>query len=105
VDAQQIIAEAVAVELEFVTEALPVSLVGMNAKLMCQYVKFVADRLLASLGHPKLYGSENPFDFMELVSLTGKTNFFEKRVAEYARANVAGGQSGGDFVFDTEADV
>jgi len=104
-DALAIIREAVDVELRFVTDSLPVTLVGMNADLMAEYVRFVADRLLASLGHPKAYGAQNPFDFMELVSLTGKTNFFEKRVAEYQKANVAGSQASGDFVFELDADV
>ena len=101
-DATAIITEAVAVELAFVTDALPVTLVGMNADLMCEYVRYVADRLLGALGHPKAYNAANPFDFMELVSLTGKTNFFEKRVGEYAKANVAGN---GEQAFDMDADV
>ena len=63
-------------EHEFVSDALPVSLIGMNAKLMCQYIEFVADRLLMALGYPKVYNSVNPFDFMEMISLQGKTNFF-----------------------------
>src|SRR6476619_5837204 len=83
-----IIKDAVECEHEFVTDALPVSLIGMNAKLMCQYIEFVADRLLMSLGYPKIYNSTNPFDFMEMISLQGKTNFFEKRVAEYQKAGV-----------------
>lgn len=83
-----IIKDAVACEHEFVTDALPVSLIGMNAKLMCQYIEFVADRLLMSLGYPKIYNSLNPFDFMEMISLQGKTNFFEKRVSEYKKSGV-----------------
>ncbi len=83
-----IIKDAVACEHEFVTDALPVSLIGMNAKLMCQYIEFVADRLLASLGYSKIYNSLNPFDFMEMISLQGKTNFFEKRVSEYKKSGV-----------------
>lgn len=82
----RIITEAVDIEQEFLTEALPVALIGMNASLMCQYIEFVADRLLVSLGNEKHYRSTNPFDFMDLISLQGKTNFFEKRVSEYARA-------------------
>jgi ribonucleoside-diphosphate reductase subunit M2 len=66
-----------------------VSLIGMNAQLMCQYIEFVADRLLVSLGNTKHYYSTNPFDFMEMISLQGKTNFFEKRVSDYAKANVS----------------
>ncbi len=83
-----IIKEAVSIEQEFVSDALPVSLIGMNAELMCQYIEFVADRLLASLGIPKQYNVQNPFDFMELISMQGKTNFFEKRVGEYQKAGV-----------------
>ncbi len=85
---QEIIADAVSIEKEFVTDALPVKLIGMNADLMCQYIEFVADRLLAELGCPKIYNSTNPFDFMEMISLQGKTNFFEKRVGEYQKAGV-----------------
>ena len=84
----RIISEAVNIETEFVTEALPVSLIGMNANLMEQYIKFVADRLLVSLGASKLYNVENPFPWMEMISMQGKTNFFEKRVAEYQKAGV-----------------
>src|SRR6185436_8208566 len=84
----EIIRDAVVNEHEFVTDALPVSLIGMNAKLMCQYIEFVADRLLMSLGYPKIYNSPNPFDFMEMISLQGKTNFFEKRVSEYKKSGV-----------------
>jgi len=88
-EVQQIIQDAVEFEKEFVSEALPVSLIGMNAKLMCQYIEFVADRLLQELGVPKVYHTTNPFPFMELISLSGKTNFFEKRVGEYQKPNVA----------------
>jgi ribonucleoside-diphosphate reductase beta chain len=84
----EIIKDAVAIEKEFVTEALPVKLIGMNADLMCQYIEFVADRLLQELGCPRVFKSSNPFDFMEMISLQGKTNFFEKRVAEYQKAGV-----------------
>ena len=84
----KIIEDAVNIEKEFVTDALPVNLIGMNSELMCQYIEFVADRLLVELGCPKLYNSANPFDFMEMISLQGKTNFFEKRVAEYQKAGV-----------------
>lgn len=83
-----IITQAVAIEQEFLTDALPVSLIGMNAKLMCQYIEFVADRLLVALGCPKHYNSANPFDFMDMISLQGKTNFFEKRVSDYSKAGV-----------------
>ena len=82
----EIIKDAVDLEKEFVTDALPVKLIGMNSDLMCQYIEFVADRLLVELGCPRVYNSSNPFDFMEMISLQGKTNFFEKRVAEYQKA-------------------
>jgi ribonucleoside-diphosphate reductase beta chain len=84
----EIITDAVKIEQEFVMDALPVDLIGMNAKLMSQYIEFVADRLLVTLGYSKYYKSTNPFDFMEMISLQGKTNFFEKRVAEYQKAGV-----------------
>ncbi len=100
---QEIIADAVAIEKEFVTDALPVKLIGMNADLMCQYIEFVADRLLAELNCPKLYNSTNPFDFMEMISLQGKTNFFEKRVAEYQKAGVMNNDKGSNkFSLDEE---
>ncbi len=86
----EIITIAVAIEKEFVSDAIPVKLIGMNADLMCQYIEFVADRLLVALGCPKFYNAANPFDFMEMISLQGKTNFFEKRVAEYQKAGVMG---------------
>ena len=91
-----IIKDAVEIEKEFVTDALPVGLIGMNAELMCQYIEFVADRLLAELDCPKQYDSKNPFDFMEMISLQGKTNFFEKRVAEYQKAGVMKNEEDGD---------
>ena len=84
----QIIRDAVEIEKEFVTDALPVGLIGMNSKLMCDYIEFVADRLLVALGCAKIYNNINPFDFMELISLQGKTNFFEKRVGEYQKSGV-----------------
>ena len=84
----EIIREAVVYEQEFLTDALPVRLIGMNCDLMKQYIEFVADRLLVELECPKIYKVENPFDFMEMISLEGKTNFFEKRVGEYQRAGV-----------------
>ncbi len=84
----RIISDAVEIEIEFVTNALPVSLIGMNANLMKQYIQFVADRLLLSLGATKLYNVENPFPWMEMISMQGKTNFFEKRVGEYQKAGV-----------------
>lgn len=84
----KIIRDAVEIEKEFVTDAIPVKLIGMNAELMCQYIEFVADRLLAELECDKIYNTTNPFDFMDMISLQGKTNFFEKRVAEYQKAGV-----------------
>ena len=81
----QIIREAVGIEKEFICDALPCSLIGMNSKLMSQYIEFVADRLLVQLGCEKIFRATNPFDFMELISLEGKTNFFEKKVSEYSR--------------------
>lgn len=83
-----VIRDAVEIEKEFVTDALPVNLIGMNAELMRQYIEFVADRLLNELIGKKIYGATNPFDFMDMISLKGKTNFFEKRVAEYQKAGV-----------------
>ncbi|RTL54249.1 MAG: ribonucleoside-diphosphate reductase [Sphingobacteriales bacterium] len=87
---KSIITDAVTIEKEFITEALPVDLIGMNAKLMQQYIEFVADRWLVELGYPKVYNATNPFDFMEMISLQGKTNFFEKRVGDYQKAGVMG---------------
>lgn len=85
---EEIITDAVAIEQEFVVDALPVDLIGMNSKLMSQYIEFVADRLLVELGCEKYYNSTNPFDFMEMISLQGKTNFFEKRVGDYQKSGV-----------------
>ena len=87
----RIISEAVEIEIEFVTSALPVSLIGMNADLMQEYIRFVADRLMVSLGATKLYNATNPFPWMEMISMQGKTNFFEKRVGEYQKAGVKDG--------------
>ncbi len=89
-----LIMDAVEIEKGFVTDALPVSLIGMNAELMCQYIEFVADRLLAELHCSKVYHAKNPFDFMEMISLQGKTNFFEKRVGEYQKAGVKNSGNG-----------
>lgn len=98
----EIIANAVEIEKEFVSDALPVDLIGMNSKLMCQYIEFVADRLLVALEYPKLYNATNPFDFMELISLQGKTNFFEKRVGEYQKAGVMSAKK--DYAFSLTED-
>lgn len=84
----EIISDAVAIEHEFVTDSLPVALIGMNAKLMCEFIEFCADRLLRSLGYATLYDTPNPFDFMTMISLQGKTNFFENRVSDYSLAGV-----------------
>ncbi len=84
----EIIIDAVAIEKEFVTDSLPVKLIGMNSDLMGQYIEFVADRLLVELGNPRVFNTANPFDFMEMISLQGKANFFEKRVGEYQKAGV-----------------
>ena len=100
---EEIICEAVRIEKEFVCGALPVRLIGMNHDLMSQYIEFVADRLLDALGHEKVYNASNPFDFMEMISLQGKTNFFEKRVGDYQKAGVMG-DTGNSKVFSLEAD-
>ncbi|KAH6661090.1 ribonucleotide reductase [Truncatella angustata] len=112
---QEIIVDAVNIEQEFLTEALPCALLGMNANLMKQYIEFVADRLLVALGNEKVWRSSNPFDFMENISLGGKTNFFEKRVGDYQKAGVMNStkkpvveespkenDNGGDFSFDDD---
>ena len=96
----EIVKDAVEIEKEFISDALPCRLIGMNAKLMSQYIEFVADRLLLQLGYDKIYNSTNPFDFMEMISLAGKTNFFERRVGEYALAE----KKVSDNVFDFNAD-
>ncbi len=117
-EVKRIITEAVTIEQEFLTEALPVKLLGMNSDLMCQYIEFVADRLLLALGYSKVYLATNPFDFMENISLAGKTNFFEKRVGDYQKAGVMASvkkqeektdskpetakMNGGDFDFDED---
>nr|HMU05574.1 ribonucleotide-diphosphate reductase subunit beta [Saprospiraceae bacterium] len=97
-----IIADAVEIEKEFVTDAIPVALIGMNAELMCQYIEYVADRLLSSLGNDKIYNVENPFPWMDMISLQGKTNFFEKRVGDYQKAGVLAEKD--NQVFTLEAD-
>jgi len=99
---EKIITDAVTIEKEFVCDSLPVKLIGMNAQLMSQYIEFVADRLLVELGNPKVYNATNPFDFMDLISLQGKTNFFEKRVGEYQKSGVMGNKD--DNVFSLDED-
>ncbi|MFN5912631.1 MAG: ribonucleoside-diphosphate reductase small subunit [Bacteroidota bacterium] len=99
---RQIITDAVAIEKEFVTDALPVKLIGMNSDLMSQYIEFVADRLLVELGNEKVYNVSNPFDFMDMISIQGKSNFFEKRVGEYQKAGVLAGRENQTFSLDEE---
>ncbi len=94
---RDIIQEAVKIEQEFICEALPCRLIGMNAPQMAKYIEFVADRLSLQLGYTSIYGGTNPFDFMEMISIEGKTNFFEKRVGEYALATKT--QAGDVFDF------
>ena len=101
-DVKKVITNAVDIEKEFVTDALPVNLIGMNAKMMREYIEFCADRLLVALGYTKEYKTPNPFDFMEAISLQGKTNFFEKRVGEYKKASV--GQQKEQNVFKIDED-
>jgi ribonucleoside-diphosphate reductase beta chain len=99
----KIIRDAVEIEKEFVVESLPVRLIGMNSDLMCQYIEFVADRLLSELGNEKIYNASNPFDFMHMINLQGKTNFFEKRVGEYQKAGVLNkNESDGKISFDED---
>lgn len=101
-----IIKGAVEAERCFICEALSCDLIGMNSELMIRYIEFVADRLLTALGHSKIFGSSNPFDWMELISLQGKTNFFEKRVGEYQKAGVMSStndqESGKGFALDVD---
>jgi ribonucleoside-diphosphate reductase beta chain len=101
-----IIRDAITIETEFVTESLPVELIGMNAQLMTQYIQFVADRLAVALGYSKIFNVTNPFEWMEMISLQGKTNFFEKRVGDYQKAGVMAsqqGEAGGDaFAIDAD---
>lgn len=98
----EIITKAVAIETEFICESLPVKLIGMNSGMMTQYIKFVADRLLQSLGYDKMYDTSNPFDFMEMISLQGKTNFFEKRVGDYQKSGVTSDKKDQVISFDAD---
>lgn len=100
----EIIGEAVELETDFITNSIKVEMIGMNSELMCEYIKYVADHLLQRLGHPKLYGASNPFDFMEMISLPDKSNFFEKKVSAYRKNNVRVKHDGtvGDFRIDAE---
>ena len=97
-----IVKEAVAIEIEFLVQALPVKLIGMNCDLMSQYIRFVADRLLVELECGKMFGDENPFDFMDNISLEGKTNFFEKKVGEYQKAGVMAKKEDMKFTLDAD---
>ncbi len=99
---REIISSALDIEKEFITDSLPVDLIGMNCGLMKQYLEFVADRLLLDLKCEKIYNAENPFDFMQNIALQNKTNFFEKRVAEYAKANVGNKDSNNELSFNSE---
>jgi ribonucleoside-diphosphate reductase beta chain len=99
---RDIIANAVEIEKEFVTDALPVSLIGMNADMMCQYIEFVADRLLVALNVGKIFNAENPFPWMDLISLEGKTNFFEKRVGDYQKSGVMADRESQTFSLDED---
>ena len=101
-DATKIIREAVKIEKQFITKALPCELIGMNSKLMAEYIEFVADRLTLQLGYPKIYHAKNPFDFMERLSLESKDNFFEKRVTTYAKANTNGAAEEKKFAMDAD---
>jgi ribonucleoside-diphosphate reductase beta chain len=100
----EVITNAVIIEKEFVSDALPVKLIGMNCDMMCQYIEFCADRLLLALGCSKYYNASNPFPFMEMISLQGKTNFFEKRVAEYQKAGVMNKNNEANNVFKLDED-
>jgi ribonucleoside-diphosphate reductase beta chain len=99
---KEIIMNAVEIEKEFIIDALPVKLIGMNSDLMAQYIEFVADRLLAELGNERVYNKTNPFDFMEMISLQGKTNFFEKRVGDYQKAGVMADKDKQTFSLDED---
>ena len=98
----EIVKEAVLIEKEFICDALPCDLIGMNSGLMSQYIEFVADRLCVEMGYDKIYNAKNPFEWMELISLQGKTNFFEKRVGEYQKTGVVNGKVDRQFTLDAE---
>eukprot|EP00834_Sanchytrium_tribonematis_P001877 NODE_49_length_31687_cov_0.791123.p19 type:complete len:144 gc:universal NODE_49_length_31687_cov_0.791123:18038-17607(-) len=103
----KIIADAVVIEQEFLTDSLPVSLIGMNAEMMKEYIEFCANRLLSALNCPKMFNANNPFDFMDMISIEGKTNFFEKRVSEYQKSGVLNSSKAADenrMVFTTDVD-
>ena len=100
----EIITKAVSIEKEFIIDSIPCKLIGMNSELMSQYIEFVADRLLVQLGYDKVYNASNPFNFMEMISLEGKTNFFEKRVMDYSKANVNSDSSSNSRAFSLDAE-
>ena len=99
---KEIITEAVEIEKEFIVDSIPCRLIGMNSDLMCEYIEFVADRLVVQLGYDKIYDSKNPFSFMEMISMEGKTNFFEKRVMEYSKAGVGVEKEKMSFTMDAD---
>jgi len=99
---QEIITSAVEIETEFICQSLPCSLIGMNSKLMTQYIRFVADRLAVQLGISKIYNAQNPFDFMEMISMEGKGNFFERKVSDYSKAGVGAKKEDMTIKFDSE---
>ena len=101
---KEIICEAVEIEKEFIIDSIPCRLIGMNSDLMSEYIEFVADRLVVQLGYDKIYDAKNPFDFMEMISLEGKTNFFEKRVMDYSKANVSSDICSESKAFSLDAD-
>ena len=101
---ESIIKDAVEIEKEFIVDSIPCRLIGMNADSMCQYIEFCADRIIVQLGHDKIFNTKNPFSFMEMISLEGKTNFFEKRVMDYSKANVGTTTQVGNLTLDLDAD-
>jgi ribonucleotide reductase beta subunit family protein with ferritin-like domain len=100
--AHKILREAVKIEKQFITKSLPCELIGMNAKLMTQYIRFVADRLAVQLGISKIYNVQNPFDFMEMISMEGKGNFFERKVSDYSKAGVGAKKEDMTIKFDSD---
>ena len=101
---ETIIKDAVEIEKEFIVDSIPCKLIGMNSELMCQYIEFCADRIVMQLGHTKIYNTKNPFSFMEMISLEGKTNFFEKRVMDYSKANVGTTNQVSNLTLDLDAE-
>ena len=99
----EIISDAVEIEKNFINESISCAMIGMNTKLMSQYIEYVADRIIFQLGYPKLFNSRNPFDFMQLISMENKTNFFEKRVGEYGLANIKINKDDEDEIIDFDS--